>query len=561
MGDLNLANYEDTYRSFTWEEAEAALGFVPGGRLNIAQAAVDAQCEKGLQDKVALLFSENGLREEKYTFGELKALSDKFALALKNRGIRPGDRVVILGPSVPESYISFLGTVKAGAVAVPVFEGYMAAPLTEILRDSGAAALVTTAPLLGRVDRSRLPELKQIFVVGLKETRTDSTEMNWHAAVAEASGTFKPVLLERDAPFVLLYTSGSTGKPKGVILSHGGLVQYYYTGLWVLDLKPEDTYWCTASLGWVTGVAYGMLAPWLNGVTTAVYGGRFSPQRWYHFLERCGVTVWYTTPSALRLLMISGSDMRKQFMLNSLRHILSVGEALNPVTIRWTRAVFGLEVYDTWFMTETGGLIIANFRSLPVKPGSMGKPVPGIKVAVVDDAGRELGPLQMGQLAIRTPWPAMMKGIWLDQERYNEYFRTTPWYLSGDLVYRDKDGYYWYQGRTDDIIKVGEHRVGPAEVESILVQHPAVFEAGVIGKPDLLRGETVKAFLVLREGYQWSPKLRTELQCFVKNNLAEHMVPQEFEVCPFLPHTGTGKLLRRALKAWEVGLPAGEQVE
>lgn len=560
MGHPNLTNYEDTYRSFGWEEAEAALGLAPGACFNIAQAAVDLQCEKGLRDKAALLFWD-GLREEKYTFGELKILTDKFAQALKNRGIKPGDRVVIFGPSAPEFYISFLGIVKAGAVVVPVFEGYMAGPFTEILQDSDAVALVTTAALKQRVDRSRLPRLKQIFVLGVTEAHTDGTEISWYEAVEEASGTFEPVLVERDAPFVLLYTSGSTGKPKGVVLSHGGLIQYYYTGLWVLDLKPNDTYWCTADLGWVTGVAYGILAPWLNGITTVVYGGLFSPQRWYYFIERYGVTVWYTTPSALRLLMISGSDVIQQFMLSSLRHIASVGEALNPATIRWTRAVFGLDVYDTWFMTETGGHIIANFRCLPVKPGSMGKPVPGIKVAVVDTGGRELGPMQMGQLAIRAPWPAMMRGIWLDRERYDEYFRTTPWYLSGDLVYRDKDGYYWYQGRIDDMIKVGERRVGPAEVESILMQHPAVFEAGVIGKPDLLRGETIKAFLVLRPEHQWSPTLRAELQRFVKNNLAEHMVPQEFEVCAYLPRTRTGKLLRRTLKAWEVGLPESEQVE
>ncbi|MEW6447325.1 MAG: AMP-binding protein [Bacillota bacterium] len=560
MEHPNLTDYEDTYRNFRWEEAEAGLGLVSGGRLNIAQAAVDAQCTKGLRDKTALLFWD-GLREERYTFGELRMLSDKFALTLKNHGVKAGDRVVIFGPSAPEFYISFLGIVKAGAVAVPVFEGYMAGPLTEILLDSDAVALVTTAALKQRVDSSRLPRLKKIFVLGAEEAQTGSTEINWHKAVEEASGSLEPALVDRDAPFVLLYTSGSTGKPKGVILSHGGLVQYYYTGLWVLDLKPDDTYWCTADLGWVTGVAYGILAPWLNGVTTTVYGGLFSPQRWYYFLERYGVTVWYTTPSALRLLMISGSDITQHFMLSSLRHILSVGEPLNPATIRWTRAVFGLEVYDTWFMTETGGHIIANFRALPVKPGSMGKPVPGIKVAVIDTDGREVGPMQMGQLAIRPPWPAMLRGIWLDQERYDEYFRTAPWYLSGDLVYRDKDGYYWYQGRIDDMIKVGERRVGPAEVESILMQHPAVFEAGVIGKPDLLRGETLKAFLVLRPEYQWSTKLRAELQRFVKNNLAEHMVPHEFEVCTFLPRTRTGKLLRRALKAWEVGLPEGEQVE
>ncbi|MDI6632029.1 MAG: AMP-binding protein [Thermoanaerobacteraceae bacterium] len=557
MREPNLTDYETVYQDFDWEQAEQELGF--GLRLNIAQAAVDAQCSRGLKDKVALRFWE-GMQERQYTFGELKELSDRFALVLRRHGVRPGDRVVLFGPALPEFYVSFLGIVKSGAVAVPVFEGYMTEALMEILEDSDAVALVTTPALEQRIDRLRLPRLKLTFLVGIAETGVESEEKSWYRAVDQATGDFEAALLDRDAPFALLYTSGSTGKPKGVVLSHGGLVQYYWTGLWVLDLKPDDVYWCTADLGWVTGVGYGILAPWLNGVTTVVCGGSFSPQRWFQFIERFGVTVWYTTPTALRLLLVSGNAVVGNFT-HRLRHIVSVGEPLNPAIIRWARAVFGLDVYDTWFMTETGAHIIANFRCLPVKPGSMGKPVPGIQVAVVDAGGREVGPLQMGQLAIRVPWPAMMRGIWRDPEKYAEYFRLPPWYLSGDLVYRDRDGYYWYQGRIDDIIKVGERRVGPFEVESKLMEHPAVLEAGVIGKPNLLLGETVKAFLVLRPGHQWSPKLRAELQRFVKNSLAEHMVPQEFEVCMSLPRTRTGKLLRRVLKAWEVGLPESEVAE
>ncbi|MEW6771911.1 MAG: AMP-binding protein [Bacillota bacterium] len=557
MREPNLTDYEAVYQDFNWEQAEQELGF--GLRLNIAQAAVDAQCSRGLKDKVALRFWE-GMQERQYTFGELKELSDRFALVLRRHGVRPGDHVVLFGPASPEFYVSFLGIVKSGAVAVPVFEGYMTEALMEILEDSDAVALVTTPALEQRVDRLRLPRLKLILLVGRAETGVGSEEKSWYRALDQATGDFEAALLDRDAPFALLYTSGSTGKPKGVVLSHGGLVQYYWTGLWVLDLKPDDVYWCTADLGWVTGVGYGILAPWLNGITTVVCGGSFSSQRWFQFIERFKVTVWYTTPTALRLLLVSGNAVVGNFA-HHLRHIVSVGEPLNPAIIRWARAVFGLDVYDTWFMTETGAHIIANFRCLPVKPGSMGKPVPGIQVAVIDAGGREVGPLQMGQLAIRVPWPAMMRGIWRDPEKYAEYFRLPPWYLSGDLVYRDRDGYYWYQGRIDDIIKVGERRVGPFEVESKLMEHPAVLEAGVIGKPNLLLGETVKAFLVLRPGHQWSPKLRAELQRFVKNSLAEHMVPQEFEVRTSLPRTRTGKLLRRVLKAWEVGLPETEVAE
>lgn len=560
MREPNLRDYDVAYQKFTWEEAAVALGIGPVQRFNIAGMAVDNQCARGLRDRVAFTFW-NGVAEQRFTYGELKELSDKFALALQSAGIGIGDRVVLFGPPAPEFYASFLGCVKVGAIAVPVFEGYMTEALGGIIEDSGAVALVTTAALRSRLNRRRFPRLKEVFVVGLAGTGAEAGERSWYEAVATARGNLTVAELDREAPFVLLYTSGSTGAPKGVVLPHSALIHYYYTGLWVLDLQPGDVYWCTADLGWVTGVAYGLLAPLLNGVTTVVYSGSFSPERWYEVIQRFGVRVWYTTPTALRLLMAAGEDVACRFILHSVRHILSVGDALNPAVLRWTRAVFGVDVYDTWFMTETGGHIIANFRCLPVKPGSMGKPIPGVQVAVLDANGQELGPMQIGQLAIRSPWPAMMRDIWNDRRKYLEYFRYSPWYLTGDLVYRDRDGYYWYQGRTDDVIKVGERRVGPVEVETKLMEHPAVLEAGVIGKPDLLMGEVVKAFLVLRPGYQWSPKLRTELQRFVRNSLAEHMVPQEFEVRPALPHTRTGKLIRRALKAWELGLPEGETID
>lgn len=551
--DPNLKDYDSMYRDFDWAKAEEALGLAR--KYNIAQIAVDDNCRKGLKDKTALRFWD-GNREHAFTFGELQVLSDRFALVLAQHDVKPGDRVVLFGRSSPELYVSLLGVIKTGAVAVPVYEGYMAEALNEILQDSGAVALVTTADLKKRVDRSRLSQLRQSFIIGPTEVKAQVGEENWHKAVAGAVGEPVVVALDRDSPFALIYTSGSTGKPKGILLSHGGLVQYYQTGRWVMDLHPDDVAWCTADMGWVTGIAYGVLAPWLNGVTTAVYGGGVSPEGWYGFIQRFGVTVWYTTPGALRFLMTAGKDLVKSFDLGGLRHILTVGEALNPATIRWAREVLARDVCDTWFMTETGAQIIANFRCLPIKPGSMGKPIPGIKVAVVDGQGQELGPMQMGQLAVRPPWPAMMRGIWKEESGFARYF-SGPWYLSGDLAYRDREGYYWYQGRMDDMIKVGERRVGPFEVESKLMEHPAVLDAAVIGKPDLSRGEIIKAFVVLRSGHHWSPKLQSQLQNYIERSLAEHMVPREFEVCSSLPYTRTGKRLRRLLKAREIGLPEG----
>ncbi|ACX52938.1 AMP-dependent synthetase and ligase [Ammonifex degensii KC4] len=551
----NLEDYEEVCRTFTWEQAEEELGVKNSSRINLAALAVDQPCREGKGDRIALRFWD-GVKECSFTFAELKGLSDRFALVLEKLGVEPGDRVALFGPPAPELYASFLGIIKRGAIAVPLFEGYMPEALAEFLREAEAKVLVTSAPGRLKFDWRSVPELKYILVVGLVEAREAGGVISWYRAVGEAVGEPKVVPLPKEAPFVLLFTSGSTGKPKGILLPHRAAVQYYQTGKWVLDLKENDVYWCTAGLSWVTGVAYGVLAPWLNRVTTVIYGGELEPENFYETFRRFGVTVWYTTPMILRTLMAAEKVLPP--VSHRLRHILTVGEALNPALVRWSRTVFGVEVYDTWFMTETGGHMIANFRCLPVKAGSMGKPVPGVKVAVLDPQGKELGPYEIGQLALLPPWPAMFQGVWRDEARYQEYFRLAPWYLTGDLVYRDKEGYYWYQGRVDDLIKVGEKRVGPCEIESKLLEHPAVLEAGVIGKPDFWRGEIVKAFIVLRPGYQWSAKLQAELTRFIRTRLADYLVPQEFEVLPQLPRTPNGKLLRRVLKAWDMGLPCDD---
>jgi len=354
-----------------------------------------------------------------------------------------------------------------------------------------------------------------------------------------------------------MYTSGSTGKPKGALHVHAGAPQYYQTGKWVLDLQEEDIYWCTADPSWVTGISYGIWAPLLNGATSVIYGGGFKAEKWYTLLEKYKVSIWYTTPTSLRKLIAAGDNLMHNYNLSSLRHILSTGEPLNPMVIRWVQQKFGLLVHDTWWMTETGAHIIANFLSLPVKPGSLGKPVPGVYATIINEQGRELPPLEMGQLALKKGWPAMMRGIWKNPEKYQEYFRLSPWYLSGDLAYRDADGYFWFQGRADDVIKTAGERVGPFEIESKLAEHPAVLEAGVIGKPDMLRGEKIKAFVVLRPGYTWSAQLQRDVQNFIANTLAAHLVPEEIEVVESLPRTKSGKIMRRVLKAREMGIPVG----
>ncbi|MGO4374072.1 acetate--CoA ligase, partial [Paenibacillus sp. MCAF20] len=407
------------------------------------------------------------------------------------------------------------------------------------------------------IKREELPALKHIFVFG-NDVQTEDGILDFAAEMSQASEEAEIEWLDREDGLILHYTSGSTGKPKGVCHVQNAMIQHYYTGKIVLDLKEDDVYWCTADPGWVTGTSYGIFAPWLNGATIVIRGGRFSPGDWYGVIQKYGVTVWYSAPTAFRMLMGAGDDVVTQYDLSSLRHVLSVGEPLNPEVVRWGMKVYGQRIHDTWWMTETGGQLICNYPSMDIKPGSMGKPIPGVSAAIIDDNGNEVPPYRMGNLAIRTPWPSMMRKIWNNPSKYEEYFRLEGWYVSGDSAYMDEDGYFWFQGRIDDVINTSGERVGPFEVESKLVEHPAVAEAGVIGKPDPMRGEIIKAFIALREGYVASEELKKEISQFVKVGLSAHAAPREIEFKDKLPKTRSGKIMRRVLKAWELNLPTGD---
>jgi acetyl-CoA synthetase len=336
------------------------------------------------------------------------------------------------------------------------------------------------------------------------------------------------------------------------------MLGHLVTGRWVLDLHEDDTYWCTADPGWVTGTSYGIFAPWLNGATNLIRGGRFNAGEWYRTIERFRVNVWYSAPTAFRMLMAAGEETAKRYDLSSLRHILSVGEPLNPEVVWWGWRTYGRRIHDNWWMTETGHILISNYPCMPIRPGSMGKPLPGVVASIVDDEGKELPANSLGNLVIKPGWPGMMKTIWKQPERYQAYFRIPGWYVTGDSAYRDADGYYWFQGRIDDLIITAGENVGPFEVESCLVEHPAVAEAGVIGKPDPLRGHIIKAFISLRDGYKPSDELKDEIQKFVRQKLAVHAAPREIEFRDKLPKTRSGKIMRRVLKAWELGLPTGD---
>lgn len=555
-GTFNLSNYEETYAAFDWTQAEKEFSWYETGKVNMAYEAVDRHLLTDRKDKTALLYSD-ATREESYSFAQLSGLSNKFGNVLRSLGIVKGDRVFVFMPRSPELYVSVLGTLKVGAIVGPLFEAFMEGAVRDRLEDSEAVAIVTTPALLPRIPVAELPALKHVIVVGSQGELADG-QISFEEKMAEASSDLEIEWMDREDGMILHYTSGSTGKPKGVLHVHNAMIQHKMTGKWVLDLKDDDIYWCTADPGWVTGTAYGIFGPWLNGATNVVRGGRFTPEGWYETIEKYKVTIWYSAPTSFRMLMGAGDEVLKKFDLSSLRHVLSVGEPLNPEVVYWGLKAFNQRIHDNWWMTETGAQLISNYKSMPIKPGSMGKPVPGVYAAIIDDQGNELPPNRMGNLAIRTGWPSMMRKIWNNPAKYEEYFRFPGWYVSGDSAYKDEEGYFWFQGRIDDVINTSGERVGPFEVESKLVEHPAVAEAGVIGKPDPVRGEIIKAFISLRAGYEPSEQLMEEIRKFVKEGLAAHAAPREIEFRDKLPKTRSGKIMRRVLKAWELGLPTGD---
>lgn len=535
----NLLDYEKEVRNFKWPKVK---------KINAAYNAVDRHTEDRWKNKIALYWEgENGERK-KYTFLELSFLSNQFANFLKSLGVKKGERVFFFLPRVPELYFGFLGTLKIGAIAGTLFSAFGPQALKDRLGNSDAKVLITTKKLYKRVEKIEkdLPKLKKIVLVE-----------NLIQTLSKFSVKRKTLLMEPTDPAFMLYTSGTTGKPKGVVHTHQAILLEHLTAKWVLDLKENDVYWPTADPGWVTGIGYGILGNWSNGASTLVYEGRFNPAKWYQLIEDYQVNVWYTAPTAIRMLAAADTGLVKKFDLSSLRYLASVGEPLNPEAVWWGLKTFGLPFHDNWWQTETGGILIANYPCLPIKPGSMGKPIPGIKATILSDKGKILSTGKIGNLSIKPPWPSMMKTIWRRPKKYQSYFQK-GWYITGDLAYKDKDGYFWFVGRADDIIKTSGERVGPFEVESSLIEYSGVVEAGVIGKPDSLRGEIIKAFVVLKPSLRPSKALKLKLQQYVKTHLAGHAYPREIEFIDKLPKTRSGKIMRRLLKAKELGLPIGD---
>lgn len=542
---MDVANQQ-----FDWKKEEKKLVWFDDGTLNIAHNAIDQHLTNGNAQKTALIYENEKGESTTFTFEDLSKKSNKVANLLKKNVVNKGDRAFLFLPRTPDLFISFIGIVKTGAIAGTMFSAFGPDALKDRLANSKAKVLFTTKELLPRIEqvKSELPNLEHVFVVD---------DVDYQKELETYEDTFEVFHTNPEDYAFMLYTSGTTGKPKGIVHAHGGLVQQRLSAEVVLDLKPTDIYWCTADPGWVTGIVYSILANWTLGITTVVHGGRFDPDTWYGILQKHKVTVWYSAPTAVRMLMAKGTELVKKYDLSSLRYLASVGEPLNPEAVLWSKEAFGIMFHDTWWQTETGSIMIANLPTTDIRPGSMGFPVPWMEASIRDDEGNELPDGEEGNLCLKPYWPSIMRTVWANLEKYESYF-VKGWYVTGDRARKEKDGYYWFIGRADDVIKTSGERVGPFEVESALVGYPGVVEAGVIGKPDEVRGEIIKAFVVLKPGVEANDDLKSKLQEHVKKNLAGHAYPREIEFIDKLPKTRSGKIMRRILKAKELGQPIGD---
>ncbi|GAB4355917.1 MAG: acetate--CoA ligase [Kiloniellaceae bacterium] len=561
----NLRDYDALCREFSWEAARRELDGLPGGGLNIAYEAVDRHVAKGAGGKTALIWlGKDGSRQD-FSYAALAAGSSRFAAVLKSLGLARGAAVFGLMGRRPELYLAALGTLKGGQVFSPLFSAFGPEPLQARMSIGRAEALVTTDALYTRkvaAWRGALPHLKHVLLVRTTDKPLPEDCIDLAAALEQASEDFAVADTGPEDRALLHFTSGTTGKPKGAIHVHEAVVAHHVTGRYALDLHAEDIYWCTADPGWVTGTSYGIIAPLTNGTTMIVDEAEFDVERWYGIIQDHRVTVWYSAPTAIRMLMRAGKEIADRFDLSSLRFLASVGEPLNPEAVVWSHKTFGRPFHDNWWQTETGGIMIANYAAMDVKPGSMGRPLPGIQAGIVE-RNPEGGvveitkPMAMGELALRPGWPSMMRGYLNEEERYKKCF-SDGWYLSGDLAMRDSDGYFWFVGRADDVIKSAGHLIGPFEVESALMEHPAVAEVGVIGIPDETAGEVVKAFVGLKPAFEPSEALRKELLGHARKRLGPAVAPRDIAFRSNLPKTRSGKIMRRLLKARELGLPEGD---
>ncbi|MCV2369925.1 acetate--CoA ligase [Roseateles oligotrophus] len=572
----NLSDYAATCRDFSWAAQAKAIRDsqgLPNGGLNIAFEALDAHAGGPLRDKTALRFVSRNAAPQEFSYAELTRQSKRFANLLRELGVSKGAKVFVLAGRMPQLYIAVLGALRHGCVVTPLFSAFGPEPIITRINLGAADLLVSSEELYRRKlqgRREQMPTLRHVLLVAEEGSRSvcaDPDTLDWATLMAAASDEESAAPDTRpEDPALLHFTSGTTGTPKGVVHVHAAVLAHHASGRYALDLRPEDRYWCTADPGWVTGMSYGIIAPLLQGVTSVVDMEEFDTDRWYGLLEQERISVWYTAPTAIRMLMKSGTEQTRRHDFSALRFIASVGEPLNPEAVWWGKEALGLPIHDNWWQTETGAIMIANTAAFDIKPGSMGRPLPGVEACIVEHLEAEGAAPQVrviaapdveGELALRVGWPSMFRAYLNNEARYRKCF-AGDWYLSGDLARRDADGYFWFVGRADDVIKSAGHLIGPFEVESSLMEHPAVAEAGVIGKPDAVLGEMVKAFVSLKPGFKADEALRRDLLAHGRKRLGAAIAPKEIDFLPKLPCTRSGKIMRRLLKARELGLPEGD---
>lgn len=560
----NLPDYERFCADFSWDQARKELAGMGNGRLNIAFEALDRHMDTEAAERTAIRFlARNSETPVDISYRALNERANRFANLLLDLGVKPGERVYGLAHRIPDLYAAVLGTLKHGCVFTPLFAAFGPEPVRQRVEIGEPAVLVTSERLYKKKVADWVadtPSIRHVLLIDELDEAPAGT-LDAAALMDAASGDYATRAMDPEDPALLHFTSGTTGKPKGALHVHEAVVTHHMTGRYVLDMHPGEIYWCTADPGWVTGTSYGIIAPLSNGVTMVVDEAEFDAERWYRIIQNQKVAVWYTAPTAIRMLIKLGPELPRAHDLSSLRLMASVGEPLNPEAVIWGQEVLGQPFHDNWWQTETGGIMISNYAALEVRPGSMGKPIPGVEAAVArrTDDGIELidEPNETGELVLKKGWPSMFRGYLHQEEKYRNSF-AGDWYLTGDLARRDADGYFWFIGRNDDVIKSSGHLIGPFEVESVLLEHPAVAEVGVIGTPDEVAGETVKAFVALKPGYQPDETLRKELMSLARKRLGPAVAPRHIAFREDLPRTRSGKIMRRLLRARELGLPEGD---
>ncbi len=555
--NCNLGPYGKAVQEFSWDELAAELTRDPQGRVNIVRDAVDrwAQDESG-RDRTALIVERAG-EIHRYSFLDLMELSCQWANLLVELGYQKGDRLFIFLAPCAQTFLAMLACARLGVIFCNLHTSLSYEGLEANLQNGRPRGVLTHPDLSELLPAEALEEVEHVLLIEPPAGSLEAKQVLVAELLKHQPKRFDTLWLDPGDPLYIIYTSGSTGPPKGVVHAHGDMLGHLATARYVLDLNPGDVLWTDGHPGWVTGTVYASFAPWLCGAASVVQGDPFSASNWYRTLERHRVQVWYTSPMIIRRLMEAGEDLPGRYDFSRLTHIASVGEPLTPELFFWVRNNLKLPPHDTWWMSETGMITIANYPGMDIKLSSIGRPFPGVEAAVVDEAGRRLPLLTMGELAVRPGWPAMMTGLWNDPRRYQEYFHPQGWFLTGDMAVQDEEGYFFLQGRNDDLIKTGDKFIGPFEVESVLARHPAVREAAVISKGGE-DGTILKAFIAVARGFLPSSRLKHEIRAYVRANLSPEIPFKEVEFLDELPKTSSGKLLRRALRALELGLPSGD---